>query len=96
MDVPLALLDPEHANMTTEINNPGLMTSVRMARDHYQEKGLKKVSSLFQGAYDGTILHMIPYKRRRSKEISGMFAPLLAVLGIQAKAKQGLMGEQTR
>lgn len=106
-DVAMQTLDIESAWATTEIRNVKMMNMLKLVIAYYTGKvavdeGDKQKWSLplsfFETLYDANIQHMVPYKRQRIKELVKLFAPIMAMFGMDPNAdkKGGLFGGKNK
>lgn len=103
-DVAMQLLDEKSALMHTEIRNVKMMNMLKLVIAYYSAKvckepgkGWEKPLSFFETLYQANVVHMVPYKRKRAKEVGELFAPLMAMYGMQPEnGKGGLFGGKNK
>lgn len=94
-DVALKMLDPKDAVMHTEIRNVGVMNALHIMHKHRERQNRTLTSEFWKDLYDDNVLHMVSYKRQRSKELVKMFASIMALFGVPGdKNKDSLFGSK--
>jgi len=72
------LLDKSDVEMKTEINNPLALTRLRCLALEFKRRNMPKAGAILDDFCDKYMLHMVSYKRKRSREIIEGFCEIMA------------------
>lgn len=90
-EVTKELLNEKSAMMHTEIRNVKMMNALKVAAFHAKSIGWEKHKDFWELLHTINVVHMIPYKRQRAKEVKEILKAQIAALGIETEKKKGLL-----
>lgn len=79
----MKLLDPKNAILHSEINNVSLMNALAVLINFCETRRCPEAADMWRVLYNSLVLHMIPHKRKRSKEIVEITKELMSFYGLK-------------